>query len=382
MTEVRLKPFHKGMTTYQVALAVPVIVLGLVSGCAHAPLATETNSSQPALVEQIEKRKPANLRPTSLPDQDRWQALYDYADALDLSSPSVSLKISGGGTSVYAVIQENGRATGAILPENESTSVSGEIFAWTLSRALGVSELFQPSVYRPLSGPSLQAFLTVVPTSPMDKKPREANRLAILKRTRKNPNGLPAVYKSWDLKPADYDAIEGAQKINELHVLPGSSNTISSMLQCNGPRPSAYTRVSFNGGSNTEFEIARELSSIALIDALTQQYDRYTGGNIQTVNRGGRVTFVAYDNGGTWGGTGWTKKNLAMITRFDSGVANQILAMDDFFRSRIPYLGLRSEREFATAFDFAQSPKDLSNFKQSLKLVAEHIRRYQGCWFY
>lgn len=353
----------------------------LSAGCAQTPRVSDSSSASPALAGSIERRHPAASRLAVLPDQSDWQSLYDYADNLDLTSPSIALKLSSGGTSVYAVILENGKATGAIIPPNESSSVSGETFAWTLSRALGVSQIYQPGVYKLLNGTNLSAFMAVVPSTPMKGSIREANRQNLLRLVQNRPGGIDAVYKRWDAKPVDYDQAVTGARLSPTHVLPGSARPLASLIDCSADQPSPYTVVKFNGGENSEYEIARQLSSILLIDALTQEGDRFTGGNLQTVTRSGQVSFVAFDNGGKWSGSRWTDRNLESVTRFDRNVAARILAMDDFFQRKIPFLGLRTEAEFVSAFDIVQAPADFKKFKGALKTVAKHLRAHNGCYF-
>jgi hypothetical protein len=374
------------MKTYFRALFSGCLAIGFLSACSHAPAAPEAATSSTAADAMDHRHPAANRRLAVLPDQDAWQALYDYADNLDLANPGVTLTLSSGGTSIYAVINIGGKAVGAIIPENSSSLVSGETLAFTLSRALGVYELYQPGVYHALSGRNLDAFMTVVPRTPIMKngrlqKNKEENRISILKRYQKQ-RVFDAVFKRWDEKPKNFEAINGnGPMINTTLVLPGSRSTVASLLQCNGPRPSPAVTVSFNGGTNTEYEAARELSAILLIDALTQQWDRFSGGNLQTITKNGRSMFVSIDNGGTWGGTRATLRNLSMVSRFDRGVAQQILDMDDFFTTRRPYKGLRNDAEFVSAFDIVQAPTAFKKFKESLKLTADHIRRHPNCFF-
>jgi hypothetical protein len=370
----------------------------LSTSCTHARTTAETAHSgthQSAQSAQgTDRRYPAAAhRLAALPDQAAWQSLYDYADALDLTNPAIDLKMHNGeGTSVYGVMSINGKPIGAIIPENSSASVSGETLAFTLSRAFGVYQIYQPGVYHFLSGANLDAFMKIVPRQTIisaktgkRQTNKDDNRIAILKRYHDQPQGMDAVFKRWDDKPKDFNEINGVGPyINKSLVLSGSRAPLASLVQCGGPQPNPNTRVTFMGGSNSEFEVARELSAILLIDALTGQWDRFSGGNMQVITKqttSGPVSMLAaIDNGGTWQKNA-VDANLSMVSRFDRGVADQILAMDDFFTLGQPYLGLRNEAEFKSAFDIVQISKTFARFKENVKKTANHIRANEGCYF-
>lgn len=350
-----------------------VLTVVVAGGCGH--------SSPRSTPDQAESRAPAQA-PGELPDAGDWRSFYDTARDLDLTRSDVTLSMSTGGTSVYAVVSVSGRPIGAVIPENSATRIPGEIMAFHLSRALGVSHLYQPGVRYFLTGANLQAFRAIVPDTPfVGKKNKEINRKAVLEQIRKQPQGIDTVFKLFGTKPKDYDALVQSNRINEAHVLKGGTGPFAAFLKCQGPRPSATARLTLNGGTGVELELARQLSSIFLIDALTQQWDRFSGGNLQTVTEQGEVRFFAADNGGTWEGTGWTQKFLNIVSRFDPGVADRILEMDRFFREGGEFLGLRSPEEFARAMGVENYPKAMSRFRASLELVAAHVRKHQGCTF-
>lgn len=352
------------------------------TACTHAP--TERSVSETAVNAAEHGQRAVAQASARLPDHAQWAYLEDFSANLDLVQSGTTLSMSTGGTSVYAVINRGGRPIGAILPENAATKLSGEVMAFNLSRALGVADLYQPGVYHKLSGANLNAFRAIIPSAPFKGKHKEENRLNVLARIAKNPGGIDAIYKEWGSKPSDYDALVSVQAntMDTSHVLKESSRPFASFLKCGGPVPSKSVMVTMNKGSVSEFEAARQLSSIFLIDALTQQWDRFSGGNLQTVTKDGVVKFVAFDNGGTWGGPRWTNKYLALVTRFERSVAQNIIEMDGFLDGRIGnFQGLRTEDEFVQAMGIDRLPGAMPKFKASLKLVADHIRQNERCYF-
>ena len=324
----------------------------------------------------------------------QWQEMKQIAATLDMTGSGITLGQSSGGTSVYSIIKQNGTPIGAVIPENAATKLSGEILAYTLARAFGISEIYQPGVYFALNGKNLEAFKNNIPTTPYNYGHKEKNRVDILQRIANNPNGIDAIFKKWDNKPNDYDAMVSvsANTLNTSHVLAGSSQPFASFLQCNGPQPSKSVTVTMNKGTTTEYEAARQLSSILLIDAIVKQWDRFSGGNLQTVTKNGVVSFVSYDNGGTWA-PGWTSKNLSFVSRFDRNVAQQILDLDSFLRKeKNSFQGLKNEDELMAALGIENFPKvmntlrgnlnDVYNLKTigSIIEVAAHIRKH-NCFF-
>jgi hypothetical protein len=144
--------------------------------------------------------------------------------------------------------------------------------------------------------------------------------------------------------------------------------------------------VTINGGTNTELEATKEVSDILLLDAIEGQWDRFSGGNFQTVTTNGHTIFAAIDNGGTWGGTpkgsrSPTQINLSMVTRFDRSVAEQVLAMDDLVQNGKPFLNLHNKAELMSALDFSQDKNLYAKFADNLKATAAHIRAHQNCYF-
>jgi|GEM_PF-1818625 len=363
-----------------------------ITACSHGPLAS--NQAVQTEASASEKRQPANQRLATLPDQAQWQSLYDYADALDLTQVELALH-TGNGTSVYGVVSIGGKPIGAVIPEgNSSGSITGETIAFTISRALGVSDIYQPGIYKQLTGRNLDAFMAIVPRTVITNKSgkvldlKEANRKKILSLYAKDPSHLDSVFKRWDVKPKDVDGIsKDGLSLSPAFTVAGARAPLASFLQCNGPRPDPSRKVTFAGGTSDELSVAKQLSAILLIDAMTQQRDRFSGGNLQTITKDGVAKFASIDNGGTWGGGKadpdlWTRRNLSSVTRWDRNVAEQILGMADLIERGRPYLGLRNEAELIAALDITEaSPDIVARFKRATVYTANHIRQHANCYF-
>lgn len=342
-----------------------------IFGCSHQQVETTNPAREPNQVRAV------------LPDHAEYRRFYQIAEGLDFTQPNTKLKMSSGGTSVYAVIEVDGRAIGAVLPENSATKVSGEIAAFHVARALGVGHLYQPGVYYHLTGRNLAAFKAIIPKDPFPSKWKEFNRVNVSKLIDENPDGIGTVFKEFGKKPDNYDDLvdRSANAFRPEHRLPGSQTSMGQLLSCRGAQPNKNTVVTVNKGQSTEYMMAKQLSSIFLIDGIMQQWDRFSGGNLQTITENGQVRFAANDNGGTWS-KNWTSRFLSIVSRFDRAVAQRILELDAFLNQGSgEFLGIRTEAELAQAFGIERFPAAMRNIKSSIRLVATHIQSHPNCFF-
>ncbi|WP_413290406.1 hypothetical protein [Bdellovibrio sp. HCB337] len=350
-----------------------LFVVAALAACSHKPTpAPETRkvASQPRL-----------------PGNEPYTALEDFVATLDLTAPGTELSLSSGGTSVYAVVKRGGKPLGAVLPDNAATKLSGEVLSFRLAQVFGIADIYQSGFYMLLEGKNLQAFQAIIPTTPLvgaKYANKELNRKAVLERIQKNPQGIDAIFKDWALKPSDYDAMvsPAANTLNTKHALKGSSIPFAQFLSCKGPQPSAAVAVSFNGGTSDELTAARELSTIFVVDALVQQWDRFSGGNLQTITVDGKTHFAAFDNGGTWGGPKWTEKYTQIVSRFDANVVQKVQDMNQFLNEGgQSFLGFTTEEELIQALGIDKIRGSFPRFKTALKTMAEHMKKNQGCTF-
>lgn len=352
-----------------------VTMVVILTSCAHNNLNSETNQNREPSQVPAAKAK--------LPDANRWVEIENYAKNIDLTDASTELKPSTGGTSVYAIIKQNNQYVGAVIPENSASILSGEIVAFNLARALGTADIFQPAFYHFLNGKNLKPFTRLIENTEAKSKNKLENKKVVLERLAKHPEGIPTAFKKFGTKPVDYDnAVSvNANTLRTSHILNGSQRTIGEMLNCKGTQPSQSVTVKMNGGQTTEAEAIKQLSNIFMIDALTQQWDRFSGGNLQTVTENGKVMFVSFDNGGTWGGGSKTRLFMSLVSRFDRTLAERVLQLDDFFEKQIPFQGITNDRQMMEALDIEAYPKSYQRLKDSVTLLADHIRMNPNCFF-
>lgn len=339
-----------------------------------------------SLSPSAKNRQPSEaLEITELPDYQQWTNLINFTNTVSLNDPQYTLASSTGGTSVYVILKKaDGLPVGAILPQNSATILSGEILSFHLARAFGVASLYQPGFFRSLQDTDLKTFTQFVNNTEAKSSSKKDNKKMILENIAKNPQGIKTIFKPFGTKPQDYDSLVVVEKnkFNSKHVLSGSKNTVASMLSCNGPQPSQQTMIQANGGSTTEYEAVKQLSAILLIDALTVQWDRFSGGNLQTLTENKVVKFIAFDNGGTWGAEGYTTKSLGLVTRFDRKMAEEILKLHASLNLKTTdFYGITTDAAFLHAFGIEQFPQALPLLKKSLAQVAKHLEANKNCYF-
>ncbi len=299
-------------------------------------------------------------------------AFFQTVENLDLTSPSIELKSNKGGTSAYGVLVINGKPWGAILPENSATVIQGEDFSFQIGRLLGHPELEGPAKLYSLSGASLARFKKFLQNESYAGE-KEKNRQTVLSRIEKSNGSLATVVKVWGDKPFDYD---DACKGNRLNM----NDVIARFLSQSNSQPSDKI-VSLKGvpGSARESDLARQLSTIMVIDALSGQWDRFSGGNLQAISKVGVTQFIALDNGGTFSGDGWLKNYTSFLTRFDREVADRLAELNDFLTGKsTSFQGFTSEADLQRAMSMNGAPKNWALFKGKLTGLVSHIRGLSG----
>ncbi len=314
-----------------------------------------------------------------LPSTPAIDAFLQFTKSLDLADKNIGLEAKqGDGSSAYFKLKIDGKTWGAILPDNSGNLVYGEILSFNLARALGRPELCGPAVLKVLEGAALKRFTTAMMETKFHGEERLLNQQAILERVSQNPDYLETVLKMWGPKPYDVD---------ELTTPDDQFNTkepFADFLNSQKPQPSSAL-ISLPGvpGKARESDLADQLSTIFLIDALTAQADRFSKGNINAIAQDGVVSLVAYDNGGTWDKGEFLKLYLSWVTRFDRGVAQKILALNDFLNGpQKTFLNFHRKSDLRNALGLETEDTYWKTFKDRLAAVARHIRSQKGdCYF-
>lgn len=321
-------------------------------------------------------------------------AFYRFVDALDLSDPRYRLTTRhGGGTSCYVtVVDAHGHEAdrplpvwGAVISEHCGTNIYSEEFAFTLATLLGVPEIEGVGRLMKLTGAAKARFVRLVGGDDYrrDNKYRQENvadfrAFTALHADPKEP--LMAIARVWGPRPRAADFLLRGEELDFAHP-------IARFLNAEGPQPTiAPIALPGIAGKASARALARQLSTIFVIDALESQRDRFTGENIQVIqlpNSGTppRVQFVAYDNGDAFEDPDarWVKAYFRRVTRFDRRVAEKLGELHAFLTGERPeFAGFRSEAALIVALGVSGQAELWATFRRNLGLVVGHIAAVKG----
>ena len=307
--------------------------------------------------------------------------------------------ISSKGTSAYITYKVSSgqiNSIGAILAKAESTNVLGEIVSYKLARILNIEEIYSAKTLVKVEGLGLETYkeemlkLEHTLLDPANAKmPGLATKKANLKNVLsfiQNDKVLWCALAPWGHRPFDWDSLT-----EEEHPLRQS-------ITANGVQPSALTiediknyvgvhETILEAGAIQPRELAIELSNHMIIDILTGQYDRFSGGNLQYfIDDAGKIHIGAFDNGGTFD---WSDNRAAqyfkIVSRFDKNLIFKLKQLQKFLnREADSYQNISSESELLNILELSKdvpqetqqlsSTKNIySSFRIALKKLIQHI---------
>ncbi len=312
----------------------------------------------------------------------RWLSrVKEIETGLEQGDPHFSFQMKK--MHVHAKVLRDGEVVGAFRTETSSTCVDGEIASFTIARALGCGELFQPAVRMELRGKGLETLRLLLEATRFPAS-KEEDRRGVLAEMARNPKGLRGDFRqATPLNAEKYHAIE----VPSLPPNGGlnEKDRVAFFLKCDAPQPGAG-EIKLKGLEcrAPAASLARELSDILLVDALAGEWDRFSGGNLHVVVTKDRAHFLAVDNGGAnfeedQGNMGRFKQT---VTRFDRHLVSRLFALEAFFSpeekekpvaKRKKYMGFADEESLAEAMSIS-TPVDWEVFKRRVSEVAEHVR--------
>jgi hypothetical protein len=311
---------------------------------------------------------------------------HDFVDHLDLADERYRLEANhGDGSSVYLKLHvpdgSGGyRIWGAIVAEQSGTVVRAEVFQYALATLLGVGYLEGPGRLLWLRGQARDRVVRTIAAADYsrDNDYRKRHQRAFLDHAAGHDT-IEAVAKVWGPPPYDAGFLVRREALDETQPL-------ARFLKADQPPPTSAP-MSLPGipGQSTELALARELSDIFVIDAMANQRDRFSGGNLQAIavpeGEGTRVQFVSYDNGDALDRADrkWIDVYLRLVTRFDRRLAENLFALEDFLQGRAPqFRGFRQEADLQQALGLAGRSDYWAVFRRNLTLMVAHIRAVPG----
>lgn len=265
------------------------------------------------------------------------------------------------------------KSHGSFVPRNGAANPNTEIAYFNLSAILGWDRIYRPAVRYELGTRASGEFRRLIESTSIRGAQRLENKTRILAAISAGtvPGALKA--KKHDLNIyIDEMANTGAAP----NGAPNAAHPIIAALQADNPMPDKTKIVELKAGyKNNAYDLAREYSVIMTLDAVFQQWDRYSGGNV-VIFKGedGVAHFYATDNGGAdiARATSWTERNLGWFSRYDRKTVEGLRKLYQFLDkpAENPYLGYTDPKKFVVDLGFF--------FELTPELYVERLRRNIG----
>lgn len=287
---------------------------------------------------------------------------------LDLEAPEYVYHYKSTGTSVGLKVEKDAEKLGKYMPVNAAADPESQRVSYSLGRFLSMSELVPASTYFTIRGRTLEAFKQMLLNANEKNHWRKYNQDQVLLGLAKNPNELSGIFVGHIKNNAEVLGLADPARntINPNHP-------IAKFIRADGPMPTTKSMnlagVKTKEGHlavSTEIDLARQFSKIMVLDALTGQWDRWSGGNVEAVaEKSGRARFIARDNGGAGMiGTMNTKMYFSIVTRFDRDQVLRLQRLQEL-------LALEPE----TVAKELELRSDVRHLKNRVSLLLEHIER-------
>lgn len=261
---------------------------------------------------------------------DRWRGM-DLEDESTYRFPELS-----GSTSVNLKVEKadpsdakGWKGWGSFVPRNGAANPNTEVAAFHLAAILGYDALYRPAARYELGRGASAKFKALIQRTPIRGTHRIQNRDNIL---REIDAGRP-LRGCVKAKKADGDlAIETLGTGS-----PKMSHPVIAAIQASNPKPRAGETVQLaRNYTGDTLELAKQFSVMMMIDTVTQQWDRWSGGNVLIQkSKEGRVAFYGSDNGGAGLGPqpNWVEKNLSWFSRYDRQAVRKLEELNEFLKN-------------------------------------------------
>lgn len=315
---------------------------------------------------------------------------------VDLEDPSLRLeykKPTSDGSSIGIFIGKGNKPTDAsFVPTNTSSIPEAEVVSYRLARFLGVSRNYYPVDYYRLGPKATAKFRDMVFTTREVSEDRIANRDMVMKELKANPASILGIYR---IKPkTKMFTVTNLGSRGQFDESTGLANEIQASGRMPDERRIPLTGVS--GGqagfpatpTEQRVELARQLSTIFVIDQLLGQWDRFWNNLEASGDRNGRLKLVARDNGGAtlddWEGH---EAYSRWVSRFDRDIIVRLTALNSFLKGEAKdFAGFSGPERWKEAAGF-MVPESYSTFQSKLanlidKRVPALVKRYGDKTFF
>ena len=308
----------------------------------------------------------------SIPGTKRDLDFDAHVKTIDLDDPKYRIeykKPTPDGSSVGLFIGVGTSPTDrSFVPTNPSSIPEAEVAAYRVSRFLGISRLFYPVDYYQLGPKATAKFAEMINASPATDKDSVYNRNLVLTELKANPKSIFGIYrlrpktKMYSATPlgreGKFDQTTGlAQEIKATGRMPDQTKI-----------PLAGTKGGQTGfpevPTEQRVELARQLSTIFVMDMLFGQWDRFWNNLEASGDKNGRLKLISRDNGGAslndWEGH---EDYNRWVSRFDRDLITRLTALNAFLKGEAKeFAGYTSVEAWKTAAGFLPAKEEPSSF--------------------
>lgn len=293
-----------------------------------------------------------------------YQLVQQDMNTLDLEDPSIPFEYKARGTSIGFKFKIKGNFKKyKWVPRNSATNPEAQVVSYNLARFLKIGVSVIPSTYYQIQEKATQRFLEMLKEAKEVNKHRVENRVNLLEKIAKGETLLGVITPKFE----DIFAVDELVAGNTFN----SKHELFNFLQAKNPQPSEdkLLKISENKTrilAGSQLNLARQFSNMMIIDVLTGQWDRWSGGNLEVILEGKNpqdqkikmVRFIQRDNGGAQmfdsdrsikNGDEKHKKTLKLFSRYDRNIINRIKIMKSLLSNSetqaemINNLGLKSK---------------------------------------
>lgn len=320
------------------------------------------------------------LAAQTLPGTKRDMDFDAHMKTVNLDDPSYRLeykKPTPDGSSVGMFIGIGDKPTDrSFVPTNPSSIPEAEVVAYRLARFFGISRIYYPVDYYQLGPKATATFATMVRSSSVSDPDSVHNRNLVLTELKANPNTIFGIYR---LRPKSKmytaSALGSEGKFDE-------STGLAQEIKASGRMPDER-RISLDGvkggqagfpspPTETRVELARQLSTIFVMDMLLGQWDRFWNNLEATGDRNGRLKLMARDNGGATLDD-WEHHDdyNRWVSRFDRDFVARLTALNAFLKGNArDFAGYTTVEDWKKAVGF-RVPASFDTFAQKLAQLVE-----------
>jgi hypothetical protein len=303
------------------------------------------------------------------------EAVYQFKELS--GSTSINLKIR----KLDASDPDGYKSRGSFVPRNGAANPDTEIAYYNLASLLGWGRIIRPAARYELGRKASAVFKELIERGNIRGSLRLENKQRILNAIQ---TGRPLKGCVKAKKPDSEVALNSiANPRAGRNGEPVTSHPIIRSLQARNPLPAHGADLELKTGYvGDAYELAREYSVLMTLDAVFQQWDRYSGGNVIIIKdeATGRAHFYSTDNGGADVSrtTGWVETNLGYFSRYDRDVVDGLAKVLAFLENPASgYLGYTSAETFVVDLGLYSQlkPADyVERLKRNLKLVLKKVR--------